>query len=71
MALWQVDPTWSHREYLRRRDANGDFDFLKTESGEWRPAGDPHAMGTLGSVRTTTASLSDDREKILTLFLRL
>ena len=62
--LWQVDPTWSHREYLRRRDANGDFDFLKTESGEWRPAGDPHAMGTLGSVRTTNAhSLT-----ILTLF---
>jgi acyl-homoserine-lactone acylase len=45
----RIDPTWAHREYLRRRDARGDFNFLKDESGAWRPAGDPHAMGTLGS----------------------
>lgn len=45
----KVDPTWSHREYLRGRDARGEFDFLKTEDGAWRPASDPHAMGQLGS----------------------
>lgn len=45
----KMDPTWAHREHLRGRDARGEFDFLKTEDGAWRPAGDPHAMGQLGS----------------------
>ena len=45
----QIDPTWAIREYLRGRDARGEFDFLKTASGEWRPAADPAAMGRLGS----------------------
>ena len=35
--------------YLRMRDGRGDFDHLKTERGEWRPAGDPASMGALGS----------------------
>jgi acyl-homoserine-lactone acylase len=45
----KIDPTWYLREYLRGRDKKGDFDFLKHDNGTWRPAGDPHAMGTLGS----------------------
>ena len=45
----QIDPTWFVRDYLHRRDARGDFAFLKYENGDWRPAADPHAMGTLGS----------------------
>ena len=45
----KIDPTWGTRQYLRERDARGEFDFLKTEDGKWRPAADPHAMGQLGS----------------------
>eukprot|EP01050_Picozoa_sp_SAG11_P009725 SAG11_NODE_935_length_6482_cov_25.242676_2_plen_544_part_00 len=45
----RADPTWFMREYLASRDARGDFEFLKDEGGGWRPAGDPHAMGRLGS----------------------
>jgi acyl-homoserine-lactone acylase len=45
----RTDPTWGFRQYLRTRDARGDFDYLKTAQGEWRPAGDPSSMGVLGS----------------------
>ena len=45
----KIDPTWATREYLRGRDARGEFDFLKTEGGKWRSAADPAAMGRLGS----------------------
>ena len=44
-----TDPTWFMRDYLRQRDARGDFDFLKFDNGDWRPAADPQAMGLLGS----------------------
>ena len=51
----RIDPTWSTREYLRGRDARGEFDFMKAEperpggAREWLPAGHPHALGRLGS----------------------
>jgi acyl-homoserine-lactone acylase len=45
----RIDPTWFMRDHLESRDARGDFDFMKYENGDWRPAGDPHAMGRLGS----------------------
>jgi acyl-homoserine-lactone acylase len=45
----RIDPTWAIRKHLRGRDARGEFDFMKHDNGTWRHAGDPHAMGRLGS----------------------